>query len=140
MTGVQTCALPICFPVTINFDKIKLDRKYFTGAFPIYHYGEGTVHDKELVPNWKSVFLKNALKVAHKYNEDWKREKNMNHPKIGVITPVYNDTEHLFHAINSVKSQNLGNVVHYIYDDCSTDGLVEAIRELMANIINIFLK
>ena len=78
-----------------------------------------------------SVFLKNALKVAHKYNEDWKREKIMNHPKIGVITPVYNDTEHLFHAINSVKSQNLGNVVHYIYDDCSTDGLVDAIRDIM---------
>jgi len=121
------------FQIVEITDKIKLDRKYFTGSFPIYHYGEGTVHDEKLVPNWKSVFLKNALRVAHKYNEDWKREKIMNHPKIGVITPVYNDTEHLFHAINSVKSQNLGNVVHYIYDDCSTDGLVESIRELMSD-------
>lgn len=119
------------FEVVEISDKIKLDRKYFTGSFPIYHYGEGTVHDKELVPNWKSIFLRNALKMAHKYNEDWKREKIMNHPKIGVITPVYNDTEHLFHAISSVKSQNLGNVVHYIYDDCSTDGLVDAIHDIM---------
>ena len=112
-------------------DKIQLDRKYFTGSFPIYHYGEGTVHDKELVPNWRSIFLQNALKVAHKYNEDWKRDKYMSHPKVGVITPVYNDTEHLFHAINAVKSQTYGNVIHYIYDDCSTDGLVDSFRDFM---------
>jgi len=119
------------FEIVEITDKIKLNRKYFTGTFPIYHYGEGTVHDKELVTNWKSVFLKNALKVAYNFNQDWKKEKDMNHPKIGVITPVYNDIEHLFHAINSVKLQNLGNVIHYIYDDCSTDGLVDSIREFM---------
>ena len=59
------------------------------------------------------------------------KRKDYESSKIGVITPVYNDTEHLFHAINSVKSQNLGNVVHYIYDDCSTDGLVDAIHDIM---------
>ena len=115
------------FEITQVSDKIKLDRKYFTGSFPIYHYGEGTVHDNKLVPNWKSIFLKNALKVAEKYNVEWKKQKNNNHPKIGVITPVYNDTEHVFHAISSVKSQTLSNVVHYLYDDCSTDGLDEAL-------------
>ena len=126
------------FEVIQVSDKIKLDRKYFTGSFPIYHFGEGTVHDESLVPNWSSVFLKNALKVATKHNEEWKREKIMKHPKIGVITPVYNDTEHLFHAINSVKTQNLGDVIHYVYDDCSTDNLAEAIRDYATNNRSIF--
>lgn len=128
------------FKIVEITNKIKINRKYFTGNFPIYHYGEGTVHDEKLVPNWKSVFLKNALKVAYKYNEDWKKEKIMNNAKIGVITPVYNDTEHLFHAINSVKSQNLGNVIHYIYDDCSTDGLADVISEFKDDNSIVYLK
>lgn len=121
--------------------KTKLNKKYFTGVFPIYHFGEGTVHDKELVPNWKAIFLKNALKVADKYNEDWKREKTMNHPKIGVITPVYNDIEHIFHAISSVKSQNMGNVVHFIYDDCSTDGIEDGLKDILfSNASLVYIK
>jgi GT2 family glycosyltransferase/SAM-dependent methyltransferase len=112
------------------FEKKALDEKYFTGQFPIYHYGEGTVHDKSLVPDWDSIFLRNAFKLAKKYNEDWNIMKKTNVKKIGVITPVYNDIEHIFNAINSVKSQTLGNVIHYIYDDGSTDGLDKAMEEL----------
>jgi len=129
------------FEVVEVSSKIKLNKKYFTGSFPIYHLGEGTVHDNKLVPNWKEIFLKNAIRVATKYNQDWKKEKNMNHLKIGIITPLYNDIEHIFHAINSVKTQNMGNVVHYIYDDCSTDGVEKGLQELLfANTSLVYIK
>ena len=36
----------------------------FTGNFPIYHKGEGTMHDPTLVPEWNSIFLENSLKLA----------------------------------------------------------------------------
>lgn len=41
------------------------------GQFPIYHKGEGTVHDKTLVPNWDSIFINNELLLAKKYNQEW---------------------------------------------------------------------
>jgi len=113
------------------FEKFALDDKYFTGNFPIYHYGEGTVHDKTLVSNWSSVFLRNKLKISKKYNEGWKKMKIQNDKKIAVITPVYNDIEKLFFAIDCVKKQTLNNVVHYIYDDASTDGLEDGIKEIL---------
>lgn len=40
----------------------------YHGGFPIYHVGEGTVHDPNLVQNFNSVFAKNARKLARKYN------------------------------------------------------------------------
>jgi len=51
----------------------------FTGAFPIYHKGEGTVLDTSLVPNYHDVFLRNSLKLAKKYNPDWYRWRLSNH-------------------------------------------------------------
>ena len=52
------------------------------GSFPIYHKGEGTVHDVSLVPDWKDVFLRNTLKLALKYNKPW-YDKKMHEIKIG---------------------------------------------------------
>lgn len=43
----------------------------YTGGFPIYHKGEGTVHDPVLVPRWREIFLENSLKLAKKYNPKW---------------------------------------------------------------------
>jgi glycosyltransferase involved in cell wall biosynthesis len=113
------------------YDTIPLDEKYFTGQFPIYHLGEGTVHDKELVPEWSSVFLRNKFKLAKKYNNEWKKMKKQNDKKIAVITPVYNDIERIFFTIDCVKKQTLNNVVHYIYDDASTDGLDGGMKEVL---------
>lgn len=98
------------------FEKQKTD-KFFTGKFPIYHLGEGTVHDKELVQGWENHFESNKIMLS--------RKLSMNTKKIGVITTVYNDKEHLFEAIQSVKRQSIDNVIHYIFDDGSTDGLEE---------------
>lgn len=43
----------------------------YSGDFPIYHKGEGTVHDKNLVPEWDDIFLTNSLTLAKKYNPHW---------------------------------------------------------------------
>ena len=43
----------------------------YCGDFPIYHKGEGTVHDKSLVPEWEDIFLTNSLTLAKKYNPHW---------------------------------------------------------------------
>lgn len=119
------------YEITQVYDKIRLDEKYFGGQFPIYHFGEGTVHDESLIPDWKSTFTRNGLKLALKYNDDWNKMKLDNDKKIAVITPVHNDIEHISGAINSVKSQTMGNIVHYIYDDGSTDGLYDGIKDVI---------
>ena len=122
------------------FEKTRLDEKYFTGQFPIYHFGEGTVHDESLIPDWKSTFLRNNIKNAIKFNDDWKKMKLQNDRKIGVITPVFNDVEHISGAINSVKSQSVDNVVHYIYDDASTDGLETGIQDLLSDPTIVYIR
>jgi SAM-dependent methyltransferase len=50
-----------------------------TGYYPIYHRGEGTVHDATLVPNWNEVFFNNSLKLAKKYNKEYYRWLLCNH-------------------------------------------------------------
>jgi len=42
--------------------------EFYVGGFPIYHVGEGTVHDTSLVQDFDSVFAKNGRKLARKYN------------------------------------------------------------------------
>jgi GT2 family glycosyltransferase len=39
----------------------------YTGSFPIYHKGEGTVHDPQLVPDWDQVFSHNSNLLIQKY-------------------------------------------------------------------------
>ena len=51
----------------------------YTGGFPIYHKGEGTMHDPELVNDYNSIFLRNSLKLAKKYNFDWYRWRLSNY-------------------------------------------------------------
>lgn len=40
----------------------------YSGGFPIYHVGEGTVHDPDLVQDFNSIFARNGRKLARKYN------------------------------------------------------------------------
>jgi len=58
------------FKVLEVFEKLWNGEQY-TGGFPIYHKGEGTVHDPDLVQGWDHIFLKNSLKLAKKYNFNW---------------------------------------------------------------------
>lgn len=58
------------FKVLEVFEKIWGGTTY-TGGFPIYHKGEGTVHDKECVPEWDKIFKANSFRLAQKYNPKW---------------------------------------------------------------------
>ena len=60
------------FKVTQCLPKTWSDTAHtFTGSFPIYHKGEGTVHDVNLVPDWDHVFWTNSKLLATKYNPAW---------------------------------------------------------------------
>jgi glycosyltransferase involved in cell wall biosynthesis len=52
--------------------------KWYSGNFPIFHEGEGTMHDSNLVKNWNQTFLINSLRLAKKYNPEWYRWKLSN--------------------------------------------------------------
>jgi len=60
------------FEVVEVFEKNWAGNQY-TGYFPIYHKGEGTMHDANLVQGWDNIFLVNSLKLAKKYNFEWYR-------------------------------------------------------------------
>ena len=56
-----------------GFKVVQLGEKVFSkdfwvGALPIYHVGEGTVHDTNLVKDFNTIFAKNGRKLARKYN------------------------------------------------------------------------
>jgi len=50
----------------------------YQGSFPIYHRGEGTVHDEALVEDFNGVFARNSRKLARKYNPDHYKWSLMN--------------------------------------------------------------
>ena len=50
----------------------------FSGEFPIYHKGQGTMRDESLVSDWDGKFKNNLLKLAHKYNPEYYKRMLMN--------------------------------------------------------------
>lgn len=66
------------FEICEVLDKQWTEEQY-VGGFPIYHKGEGTMHDPNLVDNYNNVFLRNSLKLAKKYNFDWYRWRLSNY-------------------------------------------------------------
>lgn len=46
------------------------DGTQHVSIFPLYHKGEGTMYDPNLVQNWPAIFHKNSLKLAKKYNKE----------------------------------------------------------------------
>lgn len=50
------------------------DGTQHVSIFPLYHKGEGTVHDTNLVQDWASIFEANSMRLAEKYNSAWKEE------------------------------------------------------------------
>ena len=55
-----------------------LESQFYVGGFPIYHVGEGTLHDTNLVQDFNSVFRKNSRKLARKYNAEGYKWSLMN--------------------------------------------------------------
>ena len=66
------------FKVLEVFEKLWNGEQY-TGGFPIYHKGEGTMHNPELVKDYNDIFLRNSLKLAKKYNIEWYRWRLSNY-------------------------------------------------------------
>lgn len=62
------------FSVIECAEKKILNETMYTGIFPIYHRGEGTVHDESLVPGFRDSFKKNALRLARKYNPEYYKQ------------------------------------------------------------------
>jgi glycosyltransferase involved in cell wall biosynthesis len=67
---VEFCieALKAGFYIAQCSEKRLENPEFYTGIFPIYHAGEGTVHDTNLVQDFNSVFARNGRKLARKYN------------------------------------------------------------------------
>jgi GT2 family glycosyltransferase len=65
----------VCLCMDIEWSE---ESSMYTGSFPIYHKGEGTMHDPNLVPEWNDIFLANSLKLAKKYNYEWYLRKLSN--------------------------------------------------------------
>lgn len=46
------------------------EQNIYTGSFPIYHKGEGTMNDPSLVSDWKEKFHRNEMLLARKYGHE----------------------------------------------------------------------
>jgi glycosyltransferase involved in cell wall biosynthesis len=53
-------------------------------------------------------------------------------PQVSIVTPVYNEAEHIGECIESVLAQTYGNWDYTIVDNCSTDGTLEIARRYAA--------
>lgn len=53
----------------------------------------------------------------------------MQHPKVSIVTAIYNDKENLKRIIRQIQSQDYDNIESIIVDGGSTDGTLEVIRE-----------
>ena len=78
----ENAGFEVCPATTMRWSEKDL---LHVGDFPIYHRGEGTVHDVSLVPDWNDVFFRNTLKIAKKYNPAWYQWKISNNAERAVF-------------------------------------------------------
>lgn len=83
----ENAGFEICVASDLNWNH---EKHIYTGPFPVYHKGEGTMHDPVLVPEWSDIFLTNSLKLAKKYNPKWYQWRLSNYWERAVI--FKNDT------------------------------------------------
>ena len=85
-----------CIALDIDFSS---DVGTYVGHFPIYHKGEGTMHDTTLVPDHSKVIYDNSVRLAKKYNPSWLIDNAPEHvmPKVkySIIIPTYNHCDDL---------------------------------------------
>lgn len=71
----EKAGFKVCQATTMQWSE---EENLHVGSFPLYHKGEGTVHDKSLVPDWSNIFYNNNVKIAKKYNPTWVGIHNKN--------------------------------------------------------------
>jgi GT2 family glycosyltransferase len=53
----ENAGFEVCLANDLQFSN---QDQIYVGNFPVYHKGEGTMHDKELVPEWDRIFRENS--------------------------------------------------------------------------------
>jgi glycosyltransferase involved in cell wall biosynthesis len=66
------------FTVKQCTEKTLANSSFYSGYFPIYHAGEATMKDESLVKDFLSIYNKNNMKLARKYNLDYYKHMLMN--------------------------------------------------------------
>lgn len=99
-----------------SLDDIEYKGGTNTGNFPIWHKNNCTF--SQIAEYTNHIVKRNRILLRRRYRPVEVDVRNM---RIGVITPAYNDEDHIERAISSVKLQTVGNLYHYIYNDCSLD-------------------
>jgi glycosyltransferase involved in cell wall biosynthesis len=97
--------------------------------------------DFKIIPNIYLFFeyLENYIKFKHiefnsKHCNDQKtinEFKNINEPKISIISPVYNREKYIFRFIRSIQIQNFYDLEMIFIDDNSSDSSVKLIKKYM---------
>lgn len=79
--------------------------------YPIYHPGEGTMHDKTLMPEWDRIFKENSDKLVQRYGSAQKKLELCNNYERAVIdkTDVVPPREHTRYqfAKNNIKGKKI---------------------------------
>lgn len=105
-----------------------VDKKYvseimmYSGTFPIYHKGEGTVHDTTLVPDWSKTFTENSIKLSQKYNPAWLKRMN-------IQAPNFENK----HTPNLEKLQFLSYQNLEIYNELIVSNIYQTTEEIVKN-------
>jgi GT2 family glycosyltransferase len=69
--------------VQVPKEPLITNKSFMIGGFPIYHKGEGTVHDPNCVTGWSDIFDKNSDILRERYNRQWKLGNNAERAVIG---------------------------------------------------------
>lgn len=97
----------------------------WSGQFPIYHRGQATLHDTELVPNYGQTLERNKASLTQKY----KQQRDGSEMKYSIIIPTYNHCDDLLKpCLESIFAYSRMDQVELIV---SANGCVDRTREYL---------